>query len=541
MFKFFLYRINCNWIFSKLLDLFCYLCLVVLIIKCYNDINYIFNVLENVIYFRVILWIYKKFILKFINNKFYKLFLFILLLALLSFNILLFIYLYGIFSSINFDLFSKNLLFNYESDYNSSCNIENTNYSTNNNTTDNNTNTSTDNSTNSNTDNLSWRAWLTESIQSTMNLRNISLDIPNGIFVDTFIGVGGLSASSRLAGHVMAHTQSLPIGTRIITTIGTFLVGAGGTLLIQESNRALRDTTTQNSAIVLRVERVEFSNQSDTNTPGQSNSGLQSGNSGSSTSSNNTNNSRDMFIDDTIKMDTNITLDGDLVSNSLIDTRTIPILSVNENELSNLEIIFNNLFNLEILILTLSVMIINIYIVRYLFKYYKDVILRIIGILSNKNLNMRKIIDNVLIYNLKFYNFIILINLLLIIIFKLVYLYFIYLLESDILNFIINYLLNKKLIIPENGELIIKYQNIIINTYLENTLFYLLINNMLFIILVLVNAFMYFFLGKINNKILICSIFIFLILQYIDIYYINELNNNLDFYINDYVVNHILM
>ena len=193
-----------------------------------------------------------------------------------------------------------------------------------------------------------------------------------------------MTGAGRLASSVMANTQSLPVGTRIITSIGVFVVGGlgVGTLASLQAGVNLNNNV---SVRVIGIETPENnvgnigSGSSGVNSVSGNNSSS-SGNSTSNTSSSNVNNSKDMIIDDSTSTNTFVDSISDAESNLNIGIDSgseIPnfIYSVVEKELSGLEIIFQNLLNLELIILALSVMILNILIVRYLFKNYKDIIL----------------------------------------------------------------------------------------------------------------------------------------------------------------------
>ena len=85
------------------------------------------------------------------------------------------------------------------------------------------------------------------------------------------------------------------------------------------------------------------------------------------------------------------------------------IYSLND-ELSPLEIILNNLFNIECVIFFLSVVIINIFFWRLILWTYKNYLISLTNSWKLQKINVKKIIDNILIINFKFYNVIIIIN-----------------------------------------------------------------------------------------------------------------------------------
>ena len=150
--------------------------------------------------------------------------------------------------------------------------------------------------------------------------------------------------------------------------------------------------------------------------------------------------------------------------------------------------------------------------------------------------------SNILDYNYKFYNLIIMINTFIFIIFKLSLIIFIFNLYFNSLDYIIDYMLLNNIIVLKEGtnSVVFNSLNFNINSILENILLGLLVNNIIILLLLVYNIRLNY-KNKLNNNILILSLFFILTCMSINFYYLSDLNLNIINYISNYIGLHIVL
>lgn len=153
-------------------------------------------------------------------------------------------------------------------------------------------------------------------------------------------------------------------------------------------------------------------------------------------------------------------------------------------------------------------MLLNMLFIRFLLLNYKEYVTKLFNILTFNKLNFDNIVNNIMVYNYKFYNIMISICLLFFIIFKLCLIFFIFNFYFKSLDYIIDYMLLNNLIIFKEGmnSLTFNSLNFLINSTLENILLGLGVNNIIIIFLFLLNIILYY-KNKLNNYIIILSLF----------------------------------
>jgi hypothetical protein len=367
------------------------------------------------------------------------------------------------------------------------------------------------------------------------------------------VGLGIMRGSTTISHAIFNATSHFPIGTRIVTTIGVFSFLAGGAM----TAISLASNLAPNVPYSINVTNIIVPSANGTgNDPGygaDAVGGQGAGPGAGSGSGSNINSSNQMGNNDLNSINMNDIIDDNLISidinnsniidenllSDIVNSGTMMIYSTID-ETSKLENILHGLLNFEFITLGLSIMLLNMLFIRFLLLNYKEYVTKLFNILTFNKLNFDIIVNNIMVYNYKFYNIMISICLLFFIIFKLCLIFFIFNFYFKSLDYIIDYMLLNNLIIIKEGMNSVTFNslNFLINSTLENILLGLGVNNIIIIFLFLLNIILYY-KNKLNNYIIILSLFFYLICMFINFYYLLELNNNIINYISDYIDLHI--
>lgn len=525
---------------SVLLASISFLYYIVLVIKCYNDINCIYIAIEYFVYgyiLGIFLKKYKNVLINLINTNFIKKILTILfILGLIYVNFILFNTILCLFTGLNISPLllggDSSALGCSDSELNNS--IDNNNniiISENNNNIPNNTdnlnNTPNNNNNNNNVGggdigrhlaNLFGQTTLRVDTNTTINLNNGEFSI--GLLTAGFgagVGYGIIRGSTSITQAIFNATPHFPTGTRIVTTIGVFSLLAGGAVAATSMASNLAPNVPYN----LTVTNIIVPSATGTsNVPGVGSSNMSGSGGGvgkgagpgggsvqlrSLVSNINSSNQRDN--DDLNSINMNDIIDDnlnfiDIKNSNIIDENLFsdivnsgPMMIYSTiDETSKIENILHGLLNLEFITLGLSIMLFNMLFIRFLLLNYKEYVTKLFNILTFNKLNFDNIIRNIMVYNYKFYNIIISICLLFFIIFKLCLIFFIFNLYFKSLDYIIDYMVLNNIIIfkEDTKSVIFSSLNFLINSTLENFLLGLGINNIIIILLFLFNIILYY-------------------------------------------------
>lgn len=319
------------------------------------------------------------------------------------------------------------------------------------------------------------------------------------------VGYGIMRGSTTITQAIFNATSHFPIGTRIVTTVGVFSLLAGGAV----SLTSLASNLAPNVPYNINVTNVVVPSTNGTgNVPGSGTGGGEGQvavpETGSDSGSN-INSSNQMANDDLNSINMNNIIDDNLISinnsniidenlfSDIVNSGSMMIYSTID-ETSKLENILHGLLNLEFITLGLFIMLLNMLFIRFLLLNYKEYVTKLFNILTFNKLNFDNIVNNIMVYNYKFYNIIISICLLFFIIFKLCLIFFIFNFYFKSLDYIIDYMLLNNLIILKEGTNSVTFNslNFLINSTLENILLGLGVNNIIIIFLFLLNIILYY-------------------------------------------------
>ena len=148
---------------------------------------------------------------------------------------------------------------------------------------------------------------------------------------------------------------------------------------------------------------------------------------------------------------------------------------------SPLENMLIHLIDLIYLIGSSIGIIISILLVRFILSKYKNGIINLVNKILKNKLNIVRIVDNILIYNLKFYNLIIKFNIFIIIVMFSVVIYGIFKLYLNILKYVVTYNITHKIYNVQCNNITIEFINTEYLSNLELILKLLYFNNIFII------------------------------------------------------------
>nr|YP_008080587.1 orf370 [Flammulina velutipes]AEO19640.1 orf370 [Flammulina velutipes]AEO19672.1 orf370 [Flammulina velutipes]AEO19703.1 orf370 [Flammulina velutipes] len=237
-----------------------------------------------------------------------------------------------------------------------------------------------------------------------------------------------------------------------------------------------------------------------------------------------------------------------ICDNSTILNNNI-LYSINDIR-SPLENMLINLIDLIYLISSSIGIIISILLVRFILSKYKNGIINLVNKILKNKLNIVRIVDNILIYNLKFYNLIIKFNILIIIIMFSVVIYGIFKLYLNILKYVVTYNITHKIYNVQCNNVTIEFINTEYLSNLELILKLLYFNNIFIIFIFLLLLIIFIKYNYFSNENLVIEkkeikliLIILLLLLFlgllINLYNLVNLSIHIDKFVLEYSYNHI--
>jgi hypothetical protein len=231
-----------------------------------------------------------------------------------------------------------------------------------------------------------------------------------------------------------------------------------------------------------------------------------------------------------------------------------PLILHSPKDSTLFESYINNILGLEQIILIFLGMIFNILIIRFLSRKIQNNKY----ILTNwnyKRFNIKKYINSILNYNIRFYNFIIKYDIVMIFFFSGINFAGLFYFYSDFTHMICYYALQNILENLTNGKLVVDIVNNGTITHIESLFSYIYYINISILVLIVINIiiwFIYYYKYKYNilniilnseNRFYIfsffCNILLFMILFLFSILYLYDIQSNLQSYVNEYADIHI--
>ena len=501
--------------------------LIYLIFRCYYDFNYLFIFFRNVILYQMFIWFLKKFVFKFINKDKILYFLLIMLVLIMLIVCLLFIYdILNYLYNISYMLFMYGCV-NYLGDSDKLINNNDSIFYSDTSSDSSKTNSSR---TGSGSDSDSQLKGSEAKLNVRANIKDVVEELKAIVPVAT--SVGAAVASSKVGVEAMKH-----VGGGALTKIGAGVGTTVATYVEIQSSKAIVESQHQNDKIKVDISVSGSKPDSDGKIKADITIKKDSGSSDKK---------------DVESMDS---FDGNLVEiNDSFVTPIIyqtPLICSMNDVMSPLENILENLFSLNICLITSMIIISNFLLVRLILRRYKSFIINSLTKIVKNKINISRIVDNILIYNLNFYNFLIKINIFLIIVFLFVIFYSIFDLYLNVLNYVVVYNISPKIYNKNlNDNINIDYLNSEYISSLEYYLNLLVYNNLLIIIIILL--FIYYMWKKkkniyVENKNILIklvfsiSILLLIIGIIINLYFISDIIKNLNSYVLEYSNLHILL
>ena len=158
-------------------------------------------------------------------------------------------------------------------------------------------------------------------------------------------------------------------------------------------------------------------------------------------------------------------------------------------------------------------------------------------------LDLDRIAYKILNYNLRFYNIIWSISLVLVLIFKGFSIFTYYLLYQNSLDYVVDYMLTNNIIqnqiINGNNTVIFNNLDFTINSHIENYFLILIFTKMFILLLILLNLIFYFKNRTINKYFISLTIILLVIGNLINMIILLDINSNFNLYITDFINIHI--
>lgn len=380
-----------------------------------------------------------------------------------------------------------------------------------------------------------------------ITVNEIGLSVPNwAIYAASTgfgfgVGIGAVRQLANISNTIYLNSPQLTPGSRIVTTVGVFVVGITGLWELSRIAPNINANINHNIQItgILPPEQpgstnpgigtgtLNFNNQG----TGGGNSALRSGGGNSTSSMDDLSTNNFDYLINYLTESVNTNNNSSMLILSTIDDTTY------------IENILNHLLKLEYCILSLSIIMFNIMLIRFLLRNYKELVKKILNIITFNKLDLDRIAYKILNYNLRFYNIIWSISLVLVLIFKGFSIITYYLLYQNSLNYVVEYMLTNNIIqnqiIDGNNTVIFNNLDFTINSQIENYFLLLIFTKMFILLLILLNLIFYFKNRTINKYFISLTIILLVIGNLINMIILLDINSNFNWYIIDFINIHI--